>query len=134
MAAITKESLIPHSRWSWACDVRTPQNGVWTHVYVTRSQGKGPYSCLLTFSHPWLEDSANENLFLGKFEPLDDLVDEVNDILSSLAEAKANEVFRNWALYRIENELDLSAWREAKAKFDADPVTIPAAEIARKYL
>ncbi len=107
---------------------------MWTHVYVTRSQGVGPYSCLLTFSHPWLEDSANENLFLGKFESLDDLVDEVNDILSSLEGAKANEVFREWAIYRIEDQFDLSAWREAKAKFDADPVTIPAAEIARKYL
>lgn len=46
----------------------------------------------------------------------------------------ASEFMRRCALDKIEDELDLNAWREAKAEFDADPVTIPAADIARKYL
>lgn len=46
----------------------------------------------------------------------------------------ASEFVRTCALERIEDELDLAAWHEAKAEFDADPVSIPAADIARKYL
>lgn len=46
----------------------------------------------------------------------------------------ASEFVRRSALERIEDELDLKAWRDAKAEFDADPVEIPASEIARKYL
>lgn len=45
-----------------------------------------------------------------------------------------SEFMRKAALERIEDELDLRAWEVAKAEFDADPVTISAAEIARKYL
>ena len=41
---------------------------------------------------------------------------------------------RRTALERIEDELDLRAWSEAKAEFDADPVIIPASEIAKRYL
>lgn len=46
----------------------------------------------------------------------------------------ASEFMRKCALDRIEDELDLSAWREAKDEFEADPVTISAADIAKKYL
>lgn len=45
-----------------------------------------------------------------------------------------SEFMRRCALDRIEDELDLKAWNEAKAEFDADPVTISAADIAKKYL
>lgn len=45
-----------------------------------------------------------------------------------------SEFMRRCALERIEDELDLQAWKEAKAEFDADPVTISADEIAKKYL
>lgn len=40
----------------------------------------------------------------------------------------------NATLERIEDELDLQAWKVAKAAFDADPETISAADIASKYL
>lgn len=46
----------------------------------------------------------------------------------------ASEFLRRCALERIEDELDLEAWKAAKAEFDADPVTISAADIAKKYL
>ena len=46
----------------------------------------------------------------------------------------ASEFMRRCALERIENELDLQAWKEAKAEFDADPVAYSADEIAKKYL
>lgn len=45
-----------------------------------------------------------------------------------------SEFIRKVVLERIEDELDLKAWKEAKAEFDADPATISAAEIAKKYL
>lgn len=45
-----------------------------------------------------------------------------------------SEFMRRCALERIEDDLDLQAWKEAKAEFDADPVTISAADIAKKYL
>ena len=46
----------------------------------------------------------------------------------------ASEFMRRCALERIEDELDLKAWKEAKAEFEADPITISADEIAKKYL
>ena len=45
-----------------------------------------------------------------------------------------SEFMRTCALERIEDELDLTAWYEAKAEFDADPQTLSAADIAKKYL
>lgn len=45
-----------------------------------------------------------------------------------------SEFMRRSALEKIEDELDLEDWRNAKAEFDGDPGTIPAADIARKYL
>jgi len=45
-----------------------------------------------------------------------------------------SEFMRNVALERIEDELDLKIWEEAKAEYEKDPQTIPASEIARKYL
>lgn len=45
-----------------------------------------------------------------------------------------SEFMRRCALDRIEDELDLQTWREAKAEFDRDPVTISADDIAKKYL
>ncbi len=44
-----------------------------------------------------------------------------------------SEFIRSAVMDKIEDELDLRAWYEAKAEFDADPVVISADEIAKKY-
>ena len=46
----------------------------------------------------------------------------------------ASEFIRTAVLERIEDELDLRTWYEAKAEFDEDPITFSADEIAKKYL
>jgi RHH-type transcriptional regulator, rel operon repressor / antitoxin RelB len=59
------------------------------------------------------------------------------DLITSYANTfgeTVSEFMRNCALERIEDELDLTTWYEAKAEFEADPETISAAEIAKKYL
>lgn len=96
MAKMDKGMLEQRSRWSWSCDVDTPENGVRTRVYVTRGEGKGPYSCLLAFMHPEVRESESESLFVGRFGSLDELVDEVNGILASLATAQPKNVFKYW--------------------------------------
>ena len=45
-----------------------------------------------------------------------------------------SEFVRTAALSRIEDELDLAAWEEAKREFDQDPQTLTASEVAAKYL
>jgi len=45
----------------------------------------------------------------------------------------ASEFMREAALERIEDELDLKAWDEAKREFEEDPVMYSAEEIAAKY-
>jgi uncharacterized protein (DUF1778 family) len=45
-----------------------------------------------------------------------------------------SEFVRTAALSRIEDELDLVAWEEAKRELDADPKTLTADEVAAKYL
>ncbi len=45
-----------------------------------------------------------------------------------------SEFVRTAALEKTGDELDLRAWCEAKAEFDADPEMIPASDVARKYL
>ncbi|MFT4215967.1 MAG: DUF6290 family protein [Micropruina sp.] len=45
-----------------------------------------------------------------------------------------SEFVRTAALERVEDELDLRAWDEAKREFDANPQTLTADEIAAKYL
>ena len=45
-----------------------------------------------------------------------------------------SEFMRRCAVERIEDELDLQAWREAKVEFDPDLATISAVEIAWKFL
>lgn len=45
-----------------------------------------------------------------------------------------SDFMRRTVLERIEDDLDLKAWENAKAEFDADPVIIPASEIAKKYV
>lgn len=45
-----------------------------------------------------------------------------------------SEFVRTTALERIEDELDLVAWKEAKREHDADPKVFTADEIAAKYL
>lgn len=57
----------------------------------------------------------------------------INDYAKTFG-MSASEFVRTAVLDRIEDELDLRAWYEAKAEFDADPVTFSADEIARKYL
>lgn len=45
-----------------------------------------------------------------------------------------SEFVRTTALARIEDELDLAVWEDAKHEFDADPQTLTANEVAAKYL
>lgn len=45
-----------------------------------------------------------------------------------------SDFVRTSIMEKIEDELDLRSWYEAKAEFDKDPVIIPAEEIAKKYL
>ena len=45
-----------------------------------------------------------------------------------------SELMLKATLDLIEDAIDLREWKEAKAEFDADPVTYSAAEIAEKYL
>lgn len=45
-----------------------------------------------------------------------------------------SEFVRTAALSRIEDELDLVAWEDAKREFDSDPKTLTAEEIAAKHL
>lgn len=45
-----------------------------------------------------------------------------------------SEFVRTTALARIEDELDLVAWEEAKRDFDSNPSTLTADEVAAKYL
>ena len=59
------------------------------------------------------------------------------ELISAYAAAfgqSTSEFMRTAALERIEDELDLKAWEQAKAEFEVDPQTISAAEVARKYL
>ncbi|MCL2529798.1 MAG: DUF6290 family protein [Coriobacteriia bacterium] len=44
-----------------------------------------------------------------------------------------SDFMREAALERIEDELDLKAWDEAKKEFEGDPVSYSAEEIAAKY-
>lgn len=45
-----------------------------------------------------------------------------------------SDLVRTSILDKIEDELDLRTWYEAKAEFDEDPTVIPAEEIAKRYL
>lgn len=45
-----------------------------------------------------------------------------------------SEFVRTAALEKIEDELDLRVWDEAKSEFDANPQALTAQEIAAKYL
>ena len=63
--------------------------------------------------------------------------EEEKRLISDYARAfgiSASEFMRKSALERIEDELDLEDWKRAKAEFDADPETLTAAEVAKKYL
>ncbi len=65
------------------------------------------------------------------------LEDEEKKLISDYAAAfgiSVSEFMRKMALERIEDELDLKVWQDAKAEFDADPATYSASEIAKKYL
>jgi uncharacterized protein (DUF1778 family) len=45
-----------------------------------------------------------------------------------------SEFIRESALARIEDDLDLQAWDEAKAEYDNEPLSYSAQEMAEKYL
>ena len=45
-----------------------------------------------------------------------------------------SEFVRETTLRRIEAELDLVAWEQAKAEFEADPQMMPAADVTSEYL
>jgi uncharacterized protein (DUF1778 family) len=58
-------------------------------------------------------------------------------LISSYAKVfgqSVSDFIREAALSRIEDELDLRAWDEAKAEYDASPVSYSAEEMAKKYL
>jgi len=59
------------------------------------------------------------------------------DLIGAYARAfgqSVSDFMRESALERIEDELDLKTWDEAKHEFDQNPVTYSAQEIAEKYL
>lgn len=45
-----------------------------------------------------------------------------------------SEFVRDSVLDKIEDELDLKDWYKAKEAFEANPVTLSAEDIAKKYL
>lgn len=45
-----------------------------------------------------------------------------------------SEFVRSAALSRLEDELDLAVWDDAKREFNEDPQTLTADEITAKYL
>ncbi|MDR2108823.1 MAG: DUF1778 domain-containing protein [Coriobacteriales bacterium] len=58
-------------------------------------------------------------------------------LISSYAKAfgqSVSDFIREAALSRIEDELDLRVWDQAKAEYDANPLSYPAEEMAKKYL
>ncbi|MGB4778272.1 type II toxin-antitoxin system RelB family antitoxin [Microbacterium sp.] len=65
------------------------------------------------------------------------LAESEKKLLADYAKAfgmSLSEFVRTSALERIEDELDLKAWDEAKGEFDANPETLTAEQIAAKYL
>ena len=65
------------------------------------------------------------------------LDDKEKNLIADYAAAfgtSVSEFMRKAALERIEDELDLKAWEDAKAEFEADSTTISAAAITKKYL
>lgn len=65
------------------------------------------------------------------------LAESEKQLLSDYAKTfgvSISEFVRNAALSRIEDELDLVAWEDAKREFDGDPKTLTSDEIAAKYL
>lgn len=59
------------------------------------------------------------------------------DVISDYAKTfgmTLSEFVRTSVMEKIEDELDLRAWYEAKAEFDEDPVVISSDDIAKKYL
>ena len=65
------------------------------------------------------------------------LDDEEKEMISDFATAlgsSVSEFIRSTVLEKIEDELDLGAWENAKAECKSDSTTISAAEVARKYV
>lgn len=63
----------------------------------------------------------------------DDEKSLINDYASGLG-ISASEFVHKAVLGRIEDELDLEAWKQAKVEFDADPETVSAADVAKRFL
>jgi uncharacterized protein (DUF1778 family) len=62
---------------------------------------------------------------------------EDKGLISSYAKVfgqSVSEFIRESALSRIEDELDLQVWDEAKAEYDSEPLSYSAQEMAEKYL
>ncbi|MBX3312293.1 MAG: hypothetical protein KF916_05285 [Microbacteriaceae bacterium] len=65
------------------------------------------------------------------------LADAEKQLLADYAQTfgmSISEFVRSSALARVEDELDLVAWDEAKREFDKNPKTLTAEEVASKYL
>lgn len=59
------------------------------------------------------------------------------DMLSSYAKVyglSSSEFARRSILEKIEDELDIKEWKASKEEFEADPETLSAEDIAKKYL
>lgn len=59
------------------------------------------------------------------------------DHLGNCDEGAGNDCARGHGIVapeHVDDELDLKVWHEAKAEFDADPVSYSAEEMANKYL
>lgn len=62
---------------------------------------------------------------------------EDKELIASYAKTfgqSVSDFVREAALERIEDELDLKAWDDAKKEYEKNPVSYSAAEIAEKYL
>jgi len=60
---------------------------------------------------------------------------EDKELIADYAKAfgeSASEFMRQCALERIEDTLDLEAWRKAKAAYDADPVSYSLEEVKER--
>lgn len=59
---------------------------------------------------------------------------ELASAVAAKREMLANSGSDDCARLDVEDEVDLGLWHEAKAEFDADPVTYSAEEIAKKFM
>ncbi len=110
-------------------------------LYSTDAQKAARYAYGIISNHPFVDGNkrtatAVMGTFLRKaghrFKP------HHKDLLATIMGVAAGDIsyeeLVHWIESQLEDELDLKVWEEAKAEFEADPQTISAADIAKKYL